>query len=853
MKELLYLNNFNHRFDFVAKILYIKYRHCVWFVELYKNHIQTFNGGWEFPGTKVNVQGFVESFDKLINSFDKYGFIENHPIPVGKNNIIENGCHRLALSYTTGIEPLIRRGNVNDDNCVPYNYNFFRNRNPTFNKSRPPILGGMKNKFLDRMALEFCINVKSFKVICLFPAAKGNDSKVDDILNKNGVIYYKKRISLSKKALINLTHELYRGESWIGGLFPTCSQKGSLCYGSDDLRVYIFSPNTDCDIVKVKGSLRKIYNIQKHSVHIHDTYDEGIRIAKTVLNDNSISFLEKKKGTLSIGNKKLLTEYISKSNDDMCIDSSFVMALYGLREAKDLDYLSIGDLKKDIGKDINCHNSCSHNYTKSKEDIVMIPDNHFYFAGVKVASLEHVRDMKIKRNEDKDKVDVKLIGLKQTKMNKTKMNQIDKIFIINLDKRTDRWDKCVEQLKTYNITNYERFSAVQPELKNIDRSLCSGFSQLNDNGVVGALGCKSSHLTILKKARDDGLNNVLILEDDFLLCKDFVNKYNNMVKDISEHKIYINMLYLGFRPLERCLETSIPNLKKVSNALTTHAYIVNKDFLDNLIKEIESSKCEIDVCYVNVQKKYSGIFGIYPCFASQRPCFSDIECRHVNYGSIIELDNNYTPIVNKFYSQYKQDQVVFNKFFSTKKEGFFLEIGADDGLRFSNCAFFEKTLGWKGIAVEARDSAYDKLIKNRDCICVNTVLSDKKEIADFQELSGYGIGLSGLVNKYCPRHKERISCEIKNPNHKGSLIKKVQTTLLSDLLEKHGVVNIDFLSIDTEGSELDILKTVDFDKYNIDVITIEDNYDDPKLLKFFQDRKYDLITSVKCDKIFRKR
>jgi len=206
-----------------------------------------------------------------------------------------------------------------------------------------------------------------------------------------------------------------------------------------------------------------------------------------------------------------------------------------------------------------------------------------------------------------------------------------------------------------------------------------------------------------------------------------------------------------------------------------------------------------------------------------------------------------------FYSQFKQDEIIYNTFFKDKKElGFFLEIGADDGIRFSNCKFFEETLKWKGIAIEAREAAYDKLVKNRDCICLNNSLSDKEEDADFLELKGYGIGLSGLINKYDPRHIKRINQEIQNVKHEGRRIIKVKTIKLSSILEKYGIVNIDFLSIDTEGSELDILKVLDFDKYNIDVITIEDNYNDPKLMKFFLDRGYEYIKQIECDKIFKK-
>lgn len=206
-----------------------------------------------------------------------------------------------------------------------------------------------------------------------------------------------------------------------------------------------------------------------------------------------------------------------------------------------------------------------------------------------------------------------------------------------------------------------------------------------------------------------------------------------------------------------------------------------------------------------------------------------------------------------FYSQYNQDEYIYNKFFKNKKDkGFFLEIGADDGIRFSNCKFFEETLNWDGIAIEAREQAYNKLIKNRKCNCIHAVLSDIEENTTFLDIKGYGLGLSGLIDKYDKRHVVRINNDIKNINNEGHDIINVKTEKLNNILDKYNVTNIDFLSIDTEGSEIDILKTLDFNKYNINVITIEDNYNDSKLMDFFIKNNYSLIQQISCDKIFKK-
>ena len=211
-------------------------------------------------------------------------------------------------------------------------------------------------------------------------------------------------------------------------------------------------------------------------------------------------------------------------------------------------------------------------------------------------------------------------------------------------------------------------------------------------------------------------------------------------------------------------------------------------------------------------------------------------------------------MTKRFTSQFGQDKFIYQQFFKDKNEpGFFLEIGADDGVRFSNCYFFENELKWRGIAVEARKTAYEKLKENRKCICENCALSDIEEETEFLDIKGYGLGLSGLINKYDKRHVSRINQEIKNKANKGKEVYKVKTVTLNSLLNKHNVKKIDFLSIDTEGSELSILGTLDFDNFNIDVITIEDNYNDPELMNFFKKRGYNFIKNIECDKIFKKK
>ena len=142
----------------------------------------------------------------------------------------------------------------------------------------------------------------------------------------------------------------------------------------------------------------------------------------------------------------------------------------------------------------------------------------------------------------------------------------------------------------------------------------------------------------------------------------------------------------------------------------------------------------------------------------------------------------------KFYSQYGQDKWLYEKYFKNKKNGVFLEIGADDGIDKSNTKFFED-IGWYGMCIEPSPKRFKLLENNRTCICENYALSNKVDEVDFMDISGWGKGLSGIVDSYDEKHKKRIEQEIKNPKNKGIEIIKVKTELLNNLL----IVNFCFL------------------------------------------------------------
>lgn len=182
----------------------------------------------------------------------------------------------------------------------------------------------------------------------------------------------------------------------------------------------------------------------------------------------------------------------------------------------------------------------------------------------------------------------------------------------------------------------------------------------------------------------------------------------------------------------------------------------------------------------------------------------------------------------KYHAQYQQDRILNETLFRNRRHGIFCELGAFDGVTMSNTYFFEKNLYWTGICIEPLPQLFEQLQKTRQCICINACAYNERKTVEFQANEGYGIGLSGVIDAYDEKHKDRIRREQALYRGKKSVL-TMQTVLLQDIFDEWGYTTIDYLSVDTEGSELEVLQGIDFRKTHVNVVVVEDNYpDSPK-------------------------
>ncbi len=162
-------------------------------------------------------------------------------------------------------------------------------------------------------------------------------------------------------------------------------------------------------------------------------------------------------------------------------------------------------------------------------------------------------------------------------------------------------------------------------------------------------------------------------------------------------------------------------------------------------------------------------------------------------------------------SQLRQDLFALTRV-DFKSGGYFLEFGATNGVELNNTWLMEKKFGWSGILAEPARGWHDDLKANRECVIdTRCVWKSSGESLQFVETPrGENSAISTFV---------KPSRKLRGQNY------KVETVSLNDLLEQHQApAVIDYASIDTEGSEFDILNAFDFDRWSFRVMTVEHNF-----------------------------
>lgn len=404
------------RIDLIPKLLYVKNKEEInadYFIRLYLEHIRAFNSFNE--NHKRTKEDFIKDFDKVIDSIKNDGFKkEMGSIPATENFTAIDGAHRISSSIFFDKKIFVETG---EGEGPSYNYNYFKKR-------------GLPEHFLEEIIYNYFDIKKKGLYACIFWGSsleKLNEKEINkELVEKNITAVYSKDVSLTEIGKKNLVISCYENEPWMNDKkndFSGAIRKVAPCFkNSNKIKFYLLESDSHQNIINFKKNIRTKLKMENHSLHTSDTYEETRNLCDILLNKNSLFFINHTKNMIlsNLLNKKELKEKFN-----FAITSSYILEMFGIRKAEDIDYI---DDKKGEIKGMGSHNE--YLSLEERKDFIYDPNNYFRFKGIKFLTLENVHKFKKSRGENKDKRDVFLI--EKFLENNKKSNYKEKIIVMQI-------------------------------------------------------------------------------------------------------------------------------------------------------------------------------------------------------------------------------------------------------------------------------------------------------------------------------------------------------------------------------------------------------------------------------------
>jgi FkbM family methyltransferase len=189
--------------------------------------------------------------------------------------------------------------------------------------------------------------------------------------------------------------------------------------------------------------------------------------------------------------------------------------------------------------------------------------------------------------------------------------------------------------------------------------------------------------------------------------------------------------------------------------------------------------------------------------------------------------------MHNFYSQYGEEKIL-SQFFGDKKNGFLVDVGAMDGITYSNSRYLIENKSWSGILVEPHPEYFQNLQRiyqdNHNIVLINYGCFNIETELDFYL---YSTGVDGSVSTISQDFREHIT-NIHGDKYKEII--KINTMTLNNIMKNYD--DIDFLSIDVEGVDMEVLSSNDWTNNRPSLICVEHSMDINILNEFMDNINY---------------
>ena len=400
------------------------------------------------------------------------------------------------------------------------------------------------------------------------------------------------------------------------------------------------------------------------------------------------------------------------------------------------------------------------------------------------------------------------------------LNNFPNVLILSIPENKTRQQELIEDCKKYNL-NYEIFEC--KKYPDCNSKFTANYKLVTPHNI----GVTCGYIKMLKYWYDNYTEDyAFFCEDDidFTISDKWGFTWDHFMNELDSKWSIVQTVII--KEDQANLDFNLSNKEKQEWSITGNLikrdyckYLLDQYYIDDTnynlymqgYEEVGVPLIPEDLIYRDGFLYNSKFY--YPL---SKPLFTEnnkfqTEELHIRSNSYIA---NYYNIRSKSISQLYQDVNVIT-FFNKKEKLFFVDIGANDGINMSNTCLLEKEYKWFGICSEPLPEAFEKLIKCRSVDCDNNAVFNKTGLTlDFSHSDLF----SGLT-EYIDKHTHVKNCAKS----------KVNTITLQDLLEKYKTSNIiHYLSLDTQGSELEILRSVNYSQYTFLYITLEHNYIEPK-------------------------
>lgn len=375
-----------------------------WSRDLYRNFLKAndINGKELENGEKSTITDYFRAFERLIDSMQQVGFDESKScVPVSSKGIV-NGAHRLAIAISIGIPIAIE---LTEEPFGIYDYRWFDKQ-------------GLQSVFVESMAFNLLSRSKNARAILIFDQHKYIVDEIESNIRHSAEVVIRRRIPLSeigKRRIVQLAYD--HNEWWLTNRLEQMTAE-RFTLGDSHCDVIFTLESNLSDLQQRKNMLRQLLpagNFER-SLHGSDHYFDTMYLAESLLNRNSVEFLN----FSPIGSEERIIKLLggpfatlapSAVTKDWCIDGSAVLEIHGLRLANDIDYIMISEnmIPQSLLKNGDNHQT---EYMRSRirmDEIILDPRLHMIYKGIKFITLDNLLMTRIESRKINMK-DVQLVS-----------------------------------------------------------------------------------------------------------------------------------------------------------------------------------------------------------------------------------------------------------------------------------------------------------------------------------------------------------------------------------------------------------------------------------------------------------